>query len=158
MTIDVIDYTPEQFAELTVEQVEEVKNVQQKKNRLADELAEKKRKQKYKLVDAGIFRSAIYEKICAALDESYEREIERLRSGLLFYLQYTSKSESANSAPYEVDYAYSFEERYEIVKTYYEGAYSDGKERLAAFKQDKTAAAYLGEYYGILYDYFAMRV
>lgn len=154
MLIDVIDYTPEQFAALSAEQVEEVKNAQQRKNKLADALEEKKRKAKYKLVDAGIFRSAIYDKICAALDAKYAEETTRIRDGLLFYLQYSVKAES--SAPYETDYSYSYEKRYEIVRDYYEQTYSDKEARIAAFREDKVAPGYLGEYYGILFDYFLL--
>lgn len=154
MLIDIIEYTPEQFAVLSAEQVEEVKNVQQRKNKLLDALEEKKRKEKYKLVDAGIFRSAIYEKICASLDEGYAREVARLREGLLFYLQYSTKAEY--DAPYIVNYSLSYAERYEIVRDYYETTYTDAKERVNKFKADKVAPAYLGEYYTILFDRFLL--
>ena len=56
MTIDVINYTEEQFAKLNSEQLLEVRRVQTSKNRLERRLEEKKLSEKYRLVKAGIFR------------------------------------------------------------------------------------------------------
>ena len=74
MTIDIISYTDEQFAAMTEEQILEVESVQLKKNRLTKKLGEEKRTEKFRLLKAGIFRSPVWEKICAALEESYEQE------------------------------------------------------------------------------------
>ena len=46
MTIDIINYTSEQFAALSTEQILEVKRVQLSKNRLTRKLEEKKKSEK----------------------------------------------------------------------------------------------------------------
>lgn len=97
MEIDIISYTDEQFASMTDEQILEVENVQLKKNRLTERLKEKKRGEKFRLLKAGVFRSGIWENICAALEESYNQEVESLRDGLLFYLRFASKQEGTRA-------------------------------------------------------------
>ncbi len=154
MIIDIISYTDEQFAALTEEQIIEIQSVQMKKNRLAEKLSEEKRKEKYRLLKAGIFRSPVWEKICKSLDEDYNLEVENLRDGLLFYLRFTGRNDSGAS-PYPVDYGLTYEERLNEVKNYYNGAYPDPKEKFEAFKADKTAKMYLGEYYAPLYELYA---
>lgn len=155
MTIDIISYTDEQFAVLTEEQILQVENVQLKKNRLTESLKEKKRKEKFRLLKAGVFRSGIYGEICAALDASYNQEVENLRDGLLFYLRFASKSETGESAPYTVDYSLTFEDRLYAVRGYYDGAYTNPSAKFEAFKADKTARNYLGELYAPLYDLYS---
>ena len=154
MTIDIIQYTPEQFAELSSEEIMEVKRVQLSKNRLQRNLEEKKRAAKYKLVAAGTYRSGIWEQICAELESVYEQEVENLREGLLFYLQYGNKPQDSGIAPYRVDYSLSVVERAIIVKEYYNETYSNGQQRYEAFKADNFAKSYVGELYGGLLDYF----
>ena len=155
MEIDIISYTDEQFAALTEEQLLEVENVQMKKNRLTEKLAEEKRKEKFRLLEAGVFRSGIWEGICEALDESYDREVEWLRDGLLFYLRSASRPPEETSAPYEVDYSLSYEERLSIVRSYYDTEYADAGEKFLAFRKDKLALNYLGELYAPLYELYA---
>lgn len=158
MVIDIIAFTDLQFALLSEEQVEKVRLAQLKKNKLTENLKKNKEAEKYKLVKRGIFRSGIYEKICEKLEETYETEVADVRDGLLFYLRFTSKSDGAASAPYPVNYSLTYEQRYTQVKTYYDEAYSDGKARFQAFEKDEVAVDYLGEYYKVLYDYYAVRV
>lgn len=155
MTIDIISFTDEQFAFLSETQIQEIKNVQAQKDELTSALAEKKRKEKFRLTKNGVFRSAIYDSICAALDVEYAATVESLKERLLFYLRFSSKvndTESENS-PYVVNYSLTYEERYNIVKEYYLETYSDGAERFNAFKADKVAPKYLGEFYSTMYDY-----
>ena len=90
MTIDIITFTDEQFAALSEAQIQEIKNVQTEKDELTAALAEKKSKEKYRLLENGIYRSGIYKLIAAKLDEEYNAEVERLREGLLFYLRFLS--------------------------------------------------------------------
>ncbi len=153
MTIDIISYTDEQFAALTEEQILEIESVQLKKNRLTERLKEEKRKEKFKLLKAGVFRSGIWEKICTALDESYNQELENLRDGLLFYLRFASKT--AGTAPYPLDYSLTYEQRLDAVREYYNSAYSSPREKFDAFRADKAAVNYLGEYYAPLYELYA---
>ena len=157
MVIDIISYTNEQFAALSEEQILEVKKAQLQKNKLLQRLEENKRKEKFRLIEAGIYRSKIYESLCQAYQAQYEQDVENLRDSLIFYLRFAAKVESSSDAPYTVDYALSYDERYEIVKAYYDKTYATAVERYNAFLKDEYAPAYLGEQYAVLFDYYAVR-
>lgn len=157
MTIDIISYTDEQFAALSEEQILEVESVQLKKNRLAKKLEEEKRAEKFRLLKAGIFRSPVWEKICASLEESYEQEVESLRDGLLFYLRFASKPDEGAEAPYTVDYSLTYEQRVSVVRGYYDEAYTDKQLKFEAFRADRVAVNYLGEMYAPLYELYAQQ-
>ncbi len=156
MEIDIISYTPAQYAALSEEQILEVKGAQLKKNRLQEKLNKDIEKEKYKLMENGTYISPLYNLLKNKLTASYNQEVENIREGLLFYLRYGGKPNDteASSAPYTVDYSLSDEERLEIVRTYYETAYTDADARFNAFKTDEVAPVYLGELYAPLYDYF----
>ena len=152
MTIDIINYTEEQFAKLNSEQLLQVSKVHTSKNRLLRRLEEKKLSEKYRLVKAGIFRSGIWEKICERLQNEYDAEVEMLRDGLLFYLQYSGQQQGG--AGYTVDYSLSVVDRTVLVKEYYIRTYDDVNERFEAFKNDQIAPSYLCEAYSSLYQWF----
>ena len=156
MTIDIISFTDEQFAQLSEEQILEIENAQLEKNRLTQKLEEEKRTERFRLLKAGVFRSPVWEKICAELDGNYQQEVENIRDGLLFYLRFACRPDSGD-APYPVDYSLTYEERLAAVKGYYEQTYPDAKERFAAFAQDQTAKNYLGEFYASLYELYAQQ-
>jgi len=159
MVIDIISYTDTQYAALSEEQILEVQQAQLKKNRLLIKLEEDKRKEKYRLIENGVFLSKIWDLYCEKLQKEYDNEVENIRESLLFYLRFTSKTESDSSqtgptdAPYTVDYSLTMEERFYIVKEYYETTYTNGKQRYDAFLLDKVAIVYLGELYAPLHDY-----
>ena len=153
MEIDIIAYTDAQYASLTAEQLLEVRAAQIKKNKLTAKLEEDIRKAEENLVDNGTYLSSMRTAIVNELQEEYDTEVEILREGLLFFLRFSSRPD-ASGAPYTVDYSLPVEDRFAIVKTYYETNYSDGNERFAAFQQDTVAVQYLGELYAPLYDYF----
>ena len=155
MTIDIISYTDAQYAALTEEQLLEVKSAQQKKNRLDLQLQEDLEREKYALVDKGIFLSNIYELYRAKRQAEHDAEVEAVREALLFYLRFATKPQSSQTqdSPYAVDYSLSMEERYFAVRDHYMETYEDGAERFAAFKADEVAVQYLGEWYSTLYDY-----
>lgn len=111
MTIDIISYTDEQFALLTEEQILEIEEAQLRKNRLVEQLEEDKRREKYRLLEAGVFRSPVWEEVCGALEASCQQEVDNIRDGLLFYLRFASRPESGEPPPYDVDYSLTFEER-----------------------------------------------
>ena len=152
MTIDVINYTDEQFAKLNSEQLMEVRKVQTAKNRLLRRLEEEKLAEKYRLIKAGIFRSQIWENLCNRLQDAYDAEVEMLREGLLFYLQYSGQHESG--VGYTVDYSLSVVDRTVLVKEYYLRTYDDPNVRFETFKNDPIAPSYLCEAYSSLYQYF----
>ena len=156
MVIDIISYTDQQFAALSEEQLLEVKEAQLKKNKLYLKLEKNLQKEKAKLSDNGILRSELWTLLHDELWAQYEAEVELIREGLLFYLRFSSKpsGEEEETVDYEVNYALTDTERFNIVKTYYETTYTDGAKRFEAFKADKVAPQYLGELYAPLYDYF----
>ena len=153
MEIDIITYTPEQFATLSGEQLLKVQEAQLEKNRLTGNLTKNLQKEKDNLIKNGMYTSGIFELMQAEMTAACDQKVEMVRQGLLFYLHYSVKTD-VGSAPYTVDYALSDTERFNIVKTYYETAYTDGKERFNAFVADPVAKSYLGELYAPLYHYF----
>ena len=155
MTIDIITYTDEQYATLTLEQLKEIREAQLKKDRLTIELEEEIQTQKDALVRKGIFNSALFQLIKDKLEGEYNQEIDLLRDGLVFYLKYSMQPDgSETDAPYTVNFALSYEARFNVVKEYYEKTYSDPVERFEAFKGDAFALRYLGELYTPLREYF----
>ena len=154
MTIDIITYTDEQYAQMTNQQLEEVRKAQKSKDALARKLSENLYKEKYNLVEKGIFNSGLYQMIKQKLETEYAKQVELLREELLFYLKYSMSNEPITEAPYEVNYAHSFETRLTIVRQYYETTYPSATERFTAFKADGFAKGYLGECYSPLYTYF----
>ena len=152
--IDIINFTEAQYAALTRGQLQEVKTSQQKKNRLYRILQEDLRKEKHKLVKNGLYNSEIYMLIEARLTAIYEEEVALIKDNLLFYLRYSMKPSSTESASYEVDYTLSDTERMEVVKNYYMTCYTDAQARFDAFVADTVAPQYLGELYAPLHNYF----
>lgn len=155
MTIDIISYTSEQIAELTTEQLLEVRSAQRKKNVLLAERDKKIKECKQKLIDNGMMHSSAWQLMQEYYVTLYEAKVSDLREELLFYLHYLVKPETEEETnPYPLDYALSEVERYQVVKEYYETTYTDGTERFEVFKNDAVARQYLGELYATLYDVF----
>lgn len=158
MTIDIINYTEEQFAALSTEKIEEIRNAQLKKNKLTAALEARLKKEKQALIDKGAYPSDVWKKIENKLRAAYASDVQILREGLLFFLHYVAedgnKGEAGSSVPYTVDYSLSEEDRMLIVKAYYEDTYDDPLERYKAFKADTFVKSYIGELYLPLHDYF----
>ena len=157
-SIDIIAFTDKQFSLLTKGQLQTIKTAQQRKNRLYKDLQDTLRKEKHRLVKNGVFRSEIYNLLAERLTEEYEQEIELMQKCVLFYLQYSMKPNASDTVTvaYEVNYAYTMEERLRIVKAYYEDTYKNADQLYAAFLLDVVAPQYLGAYYAPLADYFYM--
>ncbi len=157
MEIDIIAYSDLQLATLPADLVLKVQEAQVKKNRLERRYNEACMKEKMRLVSNGTFLSEIWEKHCEALKKAYDEEVNAIREGLLFLLRFIQKAEG-ETALYIVDYALTMEERYAVVKAYYENAYEDPQKRFDAFEKDEVAKAYLGEYYLTLFHYLSALV
>ena len=156
MVIDIIDYQDAQYIQLGEYKLEQVRQAQLEKNKLLSQLEKDKRREKYKLLKNGTYRSGIYASVCAELERQCEEKIKALRDGLLFYLRYSVREDLEGlEPPYELDYSLSDIERTEYVMSYYESSYSDPKERFEAFKADQFASGYLGEMYYSVFDYFS---
>ncbi len=155
MTIDIISYTDEQFASLTLEQLKEVREAQTQKDKLSAALEEELQEAKDSLVRKGIFNSSIFSLMQSKLQAEYAQKVELIRDGLQFYLKYSMQPDGSTwDAPYPINFALSYEARFNVVREYYENTYTDAGERFAAFEQDKFALRYLGELYKSLYGYF----
>lgn len=161
MVIDIISYTETQLSYLSVEQLEEVRTAQIKKNALIKTQEELCKKEAFRLQKNGMYNSPIYEQYCAKIETEYTQKVEDVRQALLFYLQYTSRPNGTinQQAPYTVNYALPLQQRLEIVRTYYETAYTDEQSvaRLTAFEKDEVAIVYLGEYYAPLHSIYKQR-
>ena len=152
MVIDIISYTDSQLAVLADEHILEIKEAQLKKNRLDAALEETLAEEKRRLVAQGIFLSGIWEKYCEKMTAKRDAEVAMIRDALLFYLQYTVRPDEAPL--YKIDYGLTMEERKNIVKEYYDTAFTDPQARFGAFAADKTAKQYIGQHYAPLYDYY----
>ena len=151
MNIDIITYEDVQFAQLTEEQLNAVKEAQMKKNRLDKKLQEDIAAAKCKYVKNGVYLSDLHMHTTLRLQEEHKREVDWIREGLLFYLRFAVKAEGTYGYP--LDYSSSMENRYIQVRDYYTATYSDPNERIERFEADTVAAKYLGEYYQTLYSY-----
>lgn len=155
MNIDIISYSEEQYAAMTQEQLKEVRQAQEEKDELKLKMEESLQRERDALVKKGIFNSNLYELIRKKAQKEFEDKVEFIREGLVFFLRYSADPDGTGiDAPYEVNYAQSYEARFNVVRSYYETEYTDGKERFDAFKMDRFALKYLGELYLPLYDYF----
>lgn len=157
MVIDVISYSDEQLAALTEEQILEVRSVQLKVNKLRKKKEALKADGRFRLLNRGILRSSMAERLENGSLDSIDEEIAGLRDGLLFYLRFSKVNEEgavSGNVPYDVNYSLTYEERYYAVRDYYQENFTDGTERFNAFKADEFAPIYLGELYKVLYDYF----
>ncbi len=155
MTIDIIDYTDEQYAALTLEQLKEVRSAQKQKDKLTAKLEEDIQTKKDALVRQGIFNSSIFRLVKAELERAYEQEVALLRDGLIFYLKYSMQPDGSDwDAPYTIDFSLGYEARFNVVREYYQTTYPDAVELYDAFVLDQYAPRYLGEMYSPLKSYF----
>lgn len=155
MTIDIISYTDEQYALLTVEQLKEIRSAQMKKDKLKIALEEDLQAEKDSLVKKGIFNSNLYSLIEDKLKAEYTQQVELIRDGLQFYLKYSMQPDGSEwDAPYPVNFALSYEARFNVVRNYYDTTYENAQARFQAFKADTFAPRYLGELYQSLYAHY----
>lgn len=154
MKIDIVTYTDEQYAAMTAEQLKEVRDAQTEKDELKIELEDTLKAERAALVKKGIFNSNLYQMIKTKLEKEYEARVDFIRECLLFFLQYSKDPNGAGiEAPYEVNYAQSYDARVQVVRQYYETAYPDPNERFRAFSLDGFALTYLGNRYKALHEY-----
>lgn len=152
MEINIISYTAQQLAELSTEQILEVRSAQTKKESLEAKLEKALEDERARLVQNGMLHSDVWALTQEKLRAECEAEIDRIRERLLFYLHYSAQEE--HGTPYPVDYSLGWEDRCRVVMDYYLAAYIYAEERFEAFKGDAVAKKYIGEYYSIIYNYF----
>ncbi len=161
MEINIIDYTPEQYAALSSNALEKIRQAQQKKDALAVVLEQKLLAEKQKLMDRGVYLSNIWSRLEEEMRARHAAEVQTIKENLVFYLHYSKDVYKEDvgeggtvDVPYPVDYSYTLEERMTTVQEYYLAAYSNPTERFDVFKADTFARSYLGELYAPLWHYF----
>ncbi len=160
MEIDIIDYTPSQYAVLSSRELEEIRAAQKRKDVLTNALQKKLLAAKQKMMDGGAFLSNIWAREEAVMRAEYEAEVKIIRDSLLFYLHYTGNAYDFDAGgekpavPYPVDYSLTTEERMIVLRDFYLEAYTDPLTRFETYKADTFARTYLGEGYGALWHMF----
>ena len=155
MTIDIVDLTEEELANLSLPQILVLRSGQKRKNELTEELEKDIRSAMLLLLANNMLRSTVLDEMIAELQAEYEKKIEELREEVLFGVANSSslpvQTASYESAPYEVNENYSMVQRVQTVQDYYLSI-EDSGERMRLYAQDSVAKDYLGEYYVTLYS------
>ncbi len=160
MTIDIIDLTDPEYANLSAVQMAMVRAAQGKKNALVAD-AEKEKEDLYDLLVSNNFaRSSVFEKAQARIDAQTEEKVAVVKDDLLYQLAFEGLSSDGNEqGPYRYpenpNYNLAPPQRFLVVRSYYMGLDADAQSRLAAYSMDTLAMSYLGEYYATLYDLLA---
>ncbi len=157
MVIDILSYTPEQFAALSGKKLQKIREAQKKKNQLEEEWREKVKKEREKRLQNNTYLTSVFALFEANAEQEYNDAVEQLRDDLNFTLHYLVKVEKNDRVPYPLDESLSPSERYKVVKNYYDKTYANPITLFEAFKADLVAKEYLGDLYATLYDYYAAR-
>ena len=160
MTIDIIDITLPEYADLSAVQISMVRSAQAKKDKLTAEAAERKTQIFY--LALGNYTARSYALKCEReeIDEKLNKDVTAVREDLIHQLAYESLgSEGNEQGPYRYpenpNYNLSYSQRFLVVRNYYMQATDDPNARLQAFAMDTLAKEYLGEFYRTLYELLA---
>lgn len=153
MIIDIMEYSEEQLAKMTHLQRMRVFEAQERKNRLYKQFLKQLRRERDNLIENGIFYSEIFNKIKQKMESEFNESVDAIRERLMHLIAKDAHAGDANGVPYTVDYTLSYEDRYIVVRDYYLNTYTDAIARYNIFLTDVFAATYVGDMYGILYDY-----
>ena len=160
MTIDIIDLTDPEYADLSPVQLAMVRVAQGKKNEILADAAEEKDRLQNQLISNHFARSSVMQYARERIDIEAEAQIEVVKEDLLYQLAYEALgSEGDENGPYRYpenpNYNLSPSQRFLVVRNYYMQATDDPDARLQAYAMDTLARQYLGEYYTTLYDLLA---
>ena len=159
MTIDIIDLTDEQFANLNAVQLAMVRAAQTKKNELIA-VAERTTQELFNMLLANnTARSTMYQAEQQRIAAEVKSGTEVIRQDLLYQLAYEGlQSEGNENGPYRYpenpNPNLSPSQRFIAVRNYYMKV-EDPDARLQAYAMDTLARSYLGEFYQTLYDLLA---
>jgi len=161
MEFDILDLTEEEILAFSTIQHKLLRTAQQKKNELYHQLLQDCRTYKEILIANRMQNSTLYDQKVKELEEEYEYQVEIIREQLIFNMALnepthggeTGDSGSSNTG-YIVDYELSYLQRYIQVRDYYMSI-EDPIERLALYRADSVAMAYLDSYYNTLDTYLA---
>lgn len=160
MTIDIVDLTDPQYADLNAVQLSMVRAAQSKKDGILKKAEEEKRQLFFLMLSRGVARSTALARERDFYDEEAAREIETVKADLNYQLAYESLASTGNEyGPYQYpsnpNYNLTPSQRFLIVRAYYMEATGDPDARLQAYAMDSLARSYLGEFYQTLYELLA---
>ena len=160
MTIDIIDLTDPDYADLNAVQLSMVRVAQGKKNEILARAQEEKTQLQNQLFANNFVRSSVFEYTQDRIDEEAEAEVDVVKEDLLYQLAYESLGSEGNEmGPYRYpenpNYNLTASQRFLVVRNYYMDVTDDPDARLQAYSMDTLARTYLGEFYATLYDLLA---
>lgn len=160
MTIDIIDLTDPDYADLNAVQLSMVRVAQGKKNEILARAQEEKTQLQNQLIANNFARSSVFEYAQDRIDEEAEAEVDVVREDLLYQLAYESLGSEGNEmGPYRYpenpNYNLTASQRFLVVRNYYMDVTDDPDARLQSYAMDSLARTYLGEFYATLYDLLA---
>ena len=160
MTIDIIDLTDPDYADLNAVQLSMVRVAQGEKNEILARAQEEKTQLQNQLIANNFVRSSVFEYTQDRIDEEAEAEVDVVKEDLLYQLAYESLGSEGNEmGPYRYpenpNYNLTASQRFLVVRNYYMDVTDDPDARLQSYSMDTLARTYLGEFYATLYDLLA---
>ncbi len=160
MTIDIVDLTSPEYADLSAVQLAMVRAAQSKKDKILADAQMKKNELFLLMLGNNAARSSVLRDEYTAIDAQANAEVEVVKSDLDYQLAYEALGSEGNEmGPYRYpenpNYNLTYSQRFLVVRNYYMEATSDPQARLKAFQMDSLAKEYLGEYYATLHDLLA---
>ena len=160
MTIDIIDLTDPEYADLNAVQLSMVRVAQGKKDDILARAEEEKTQLKNQLIANNFARSSVFEYTEQRIDDAATAEVEVVKEDLLYQLAYESLGTEGNEmGPYRYpenpNYNLTASQRFLVVRNYYMDVPDDPDLRLQSYSMDSLARTYLGEFYSTLYDLLA---
>ncbi len=160
MTIDIIDLSDPQFADLSPVQLSMVRVAQTQKNSILAKAAAETEQLLYLTLANNFARGSVRTREEETIRTQAEADVEAVKEDLLHQLAYEALgSEGNESGPYRYpenpNYNLAYSQRFLVVREYYMKVTADPEARLAAYRGDTLARTYLGEFYQTLYDLLA---
>lgn len=163
MTIDIIDLSDPQFADLSPVQLAMVRVAQTKKDGILAKAEAESAELLYLVLANNFARSTAYSREKELIASGAAADVEAVKEDLLYQLAYEALgSEGNENGPYRYpenpNYNLSYSQRFLVVRNYYMQVETNPAARLAAYGADSLARSYLGEFYQTLYDLLASYV
>lgn len=160
MTIDIIDLTTPEYANLSAVQMSMVRVAQAKKDKIMAKAQQDQVALETQFSINHITRSSALERYRQEIVTTAEEEVEVVREDLLYQLAYEALGSEGNEfGPYRYpenpNYNLTYSQRFLVVRNYYMEVTSNAQARLEAYRMDSLARSYLGEFYQTLYDLLA---
>ncbi len=163
MTIDVVDLTDPEFAQLNAMQLAVVRDAQVRKNTETAKTNSALLKLRQKLLGNNTAHSSMLTEEGQRLLDELDKKVEAIVEDLKYTLAYDRLMQGENeqgpySYPSNPNYYLTPPDRFMAVRTYYMLTYTDAALRLQIYEKDTLAQHYLGEFYFTLREIFAKYV